>query len=133
MNVTNTLFCVWKWWKLVSMWRSMRTYKTEYILIELWEKHIFSFGLGFYDPIKFDALCKLTNQRQEQRQYIILWSKNIQTKFNWIWSTAIFRTSPSVMFSPFAISVRSYLCNKIPLCYWLWHKILSSINQSQPS
>ena len=57
--------------------------------------------------------------------YYILGSQNI----------CIFRTSPSVMFSPFAMFISGirYLCNEIPLCYWLWHKILSSINQSQPS
>ena len=31
------------------------------------------------------------------------------------------------------VSSIRYLCNRIPLYYWLWHKILSSINQSQPS
>ena len=54
------------------------------------------------------------------------------TYFIFQYQTIFSEHHPKVMFSTIEISVRSYLCNKIPLCYWLWHKILPSINQSQP-
>ena len=83
---------------------------------------LFSLFLSFSTSIAFHPI------RENSRGWHFV-STNILAKLEGIY---IF-SEACLLTSSFTVSAMFGVCNKITPCYWLRHKILSNINQLQPS